>query len=205
MGLGIDVNNEELRRKLDELKQVCINTVSAEIRQIDKDYGVKFSGEDIKNLLSANHNIGRPDIARLCIKYGYAKSVQEAFDKYLIEAHEKVKEFRKNLTYQECINFILDSSGIPILAHPKSLKLCDKELLVLIRDMINSGLRGIEVFHSSHSKSEVDFYSFIANKFGLLVSGGSDYHGSIVKPDILLGTGKNNNLCIRKLSVLNHL
>lgn len=55
--------------------------------------------------------------------------------------------------------------------------------------MISYGLKGIEVFHSSHSKEEMGYYLEIANKYNLLVSGGSDFHGESVKPDIELGTG----------------
>ena len=71
--------------------------------------------------------------------------------------------------------------------------------------MISCGLKGIEVYHSSHSKEEMDYYLKIANKYDLLISGGSDFHGKSVKPDIELGTGKNNNIRIKKLSLLDKL
>lgn len=203
LGYGIDIENAKLNEKLYELKQVCVNTVKAIINQIDIDYGIRFSEEDVQALISANHNIGRPDVARLCIKYEYVNSVSEAFDKYLTEAHRKIKAFRKNLSYQECIELILNSGGIPVLAHPKTLLLDDKELLVLLRELIHLGLKGIEVYHSSHSKEEMDEYLKIAQDYNLLISGGSDYHGPLVKPDINLGTGIDNNLNIRKLSILN--
>ena len=57
--------------------------------------------------------------------------------------------------------------------------------------MIQLGLQGIEVYHSSHSKKEMDYYLEIANKYGLLISGGSDFHGS-KKPDVEIGVGKGN-------------
>ena len=71
--------------------------------------------------------------------------------------------------------------------------------------MISCGLKGIEVYHSSHSKEDMQFFLEIANEYNLLISGGSDYHGNSVKPDIELGTGKNNNIKIKKLSLLNKL
>lgn len=91
------------------------------------------------------------------------------------------------------------------MAHPKSLELTEKELLILLKNMINCGLKGIEVFHSSHTPLEIKKYMEIAQKYDLLVSGGSDYHGSTVKPEIELGTGINNNLNIKKLSLLDEL
>ena len=205
LGYGIDINNELLNKKMIELRDISISATLAILDQIKKDYNIIFSDEDIFNLINANHNIGRPDLAKLCIKYGYAKSVDDAFNKYLIDAHNKTRKTGKGLKYQECLELIHNSGGIPVLAHPKTLKLSEKEFLILLKNMINNGLQGIEVYHSSHSKEEIAYYLEIARRFNLLVSGGSDYHGKSVKPDIELGTGKQNNLKIKKLSILDKL
>ena len=205
LGYGIDLNNKALNKKMIDLKDNSINSVLSIMEQIKRDYGIKFSYKDIKELVNANHNLGRPDLAKLCIKYGYANTVQDAFDKYLIDAYNKTRKTGKGLQYQECLELIANSGGIPVLAHPKSLELSEKEFLILLKDMIRCGLRGIEVYHSSHTKEEMKYYLEIANKYGLLISGGSDYHGKTVKPDIELGTGKNNNIKIKKLSILNNL
>lgn len=205
LGYDIDINNDSLNKKMDELKDNSINSVLSIMEQIKRDYGIIFRYQDIKELVNSNHNLGRVDLAKLCIKYGYAKSVRDAFDKYLIDAHNKTRTTRKSLLYEECIDLILQSNGIPVLAHPKSLGLSEKEFLILLKELINSGLKGIEVYHSSHTKDEMKFYLEIANKYNLLISGGSDYHGPSVKPDIELGTGKNNNLKIRSLSLLEEI
>lgn len=205
LGYGIDLNNEALNKKLLEIKDNSINSFLSIMEQIKRDYGIRFSYEDIKTLVNANHNLGRPDLAKLCVKYGYASTVQEAFDKYLIEAHNKTRQTSKKLPYQECLELITKSGGIPILAHPKTLELSEKELLILLKEMISYGLKGIEVYHSSHSQEEMSYYLEIASKYDLLISGGSDFHGKTVKPDIELGTGKNNNIRIKKLSLLDKL
>lgn len=205
LGLGINPYNEELNYELDKLKEVSLNSVSAIIRQIDKDYGIKLPIKDVDELLSSTHNIGRPDIAKLLIKYGYVKNVGEAFDKYLVDAYNKTREYRKLLTYKRCIEVINESNGIPVLAHPKSLKLNNKELYVLLKEMINVGLKGIEAYHSSHEKVEMEIYNEMAKDLNLLVSGGSDYHGPIVKPDIELGSGRKDNLNIKRLTIMNYL
>jgi len=205
LGYGIDLENKDLNDKMYELRDNSLNHVLSLMEQIKKDYGIRFKYEDIKELVNANHNLGRPDLAKLCIKYGYASSVQDAFDKYLIDANTKILGHNKGLTYEEAIILIKNSNGIPVIAHPKSLELEEKDLLELLKDMINCGLKGIEVYHSSHSKEEMDYYLKIANKFNLLISGGSDYHGKLVKPDIELGTGKNNNIKIKKLSLVDNL
>ena len=205
LGFGIDKDNKELNKKLIELKDNSINSVLSVIEQLKKDYNIYFTYEELKELVNYNHNLGRPDLARLLIRKGYVKTVQEAFDKYLIDAHNKIKGRRKGIDYHECIDLILKSNGIPVLAHPKTLKLNDKDLLYLLKDMIKSGLIGIEVYHSSHSKEEMNKYLKLANELNLLISGGSDYHGINTKPDIKLGYGKNNNLKIKELSVLNKI
>ena len=204
LGYGIDLNNEELNNKMIELRDNSINSILSLYEQIKKDYGIRFTYKDIKDLVNANHNLGRPDIAKLLIKYNYVKTIEEAFDKYLNDSYSKVRCSNKGLNYKECIDLINNSGGISVLAHPKTLKLNEKEFLILLKDMINCGLKGIEVFHSIHTKQEINYYLEIAKKYNLLVSGGSDYHGKVVKPDIELGSGKKN-LKIKNLSILNKL
>lgn len=205
LGYNIDINNKELNDKLIELRLNSLYSVLSLLVQIKNDYNIRFSYEEIENLINTNSNLGRPDIAKLCVKNGYSTSVQDAFDKYLIEAYKKTRTSNKGISYQECIELIINSGGIPVLAHPKTLKLDDKELLCLLKDMINYGLQGIEVYHSSHTKEETLKYLELANELNLLISGGSDYHGPKTKPDIEIGTGKNNNLKIKELSLLNKL
>ena len=205
LGYGFDINDENLNAKMSELRDNSVNSVLAIYDQIRRDYGIRFTYEDLKELINANHNLGRPDLAKLCMKYGFADSVQDAFDKYLIEAHQKTRQSNKGLYYEECLDLISKSGGIPVLAHPKSLELSNEEFEKLLKDMIKCGLQGIEVYHSSHSKEEMEYYLSIANKYNLLVSGGSDYHGKGVKPDIKLGTGDHNNIRIRSLSLVDEL
>ena len=205
LGYGIDLNNKALNKKMVDLRDNSINSVLSIMEQIKRDYGIRFSYEDIRELVNANHNLGRPDLAKLCVKYGYATTSQDAFDKYLIDAYNKTRQTSKGLQYQECLELITNSGGIPVLAHPKSLELSEKEFLILLKEMISCGLKGIEVYHSSHSKEEMDYYLEIANQYGLLISGGSDFHGKTIKPDIELGTGKDNNIRIKRLSLLDKL
>lgn len=205
LGYDIDINDVNINKEMEQIKDNSINSVLSIMEQIKRDYGIVFGYSDIKELVNSNHNLGRPDLAKLCVKYGYASSIQDAFDKYLIEAYNKTRSTSKGLSYQECIELILQSKGIPILAHPKSLELPEKEFLILLKEMINSGLKGIEVYHSSHTEEEIKYYLEIANRYDLLISGGSDYHGKTIKPDIELGTGKNNEIRIKKLSLLDKL
>jgi len=203
LGYNIDANSNELNEKMNELRNNSLYSVLSLIIQIRNDYNIAFDYFDIKDLVNSTRNLGRPEIAKLCVKYGYATDVQDAFDKYLIDSYEKIKRNNKGLSYKECISLILKSGGIPILAHPKTLKLDKNELTSLIKEMVDYGLKGIEVYHSSHTIEDIHEYLDIANKFNLLISGGSDYHGPIVKPKIHLGKVANNKLFLTNFLLSN--
>lgn len=205
LGYDFDINSEVLNNKLLDIRNNSISSFLSIIEQLKKDYNIIFAQEEIDYLIKVKNNLGRPDIARLLMKYGYVKTVAEAFDKYLIAAHNKVRGKTKGLSYEESIDLILKSGGIPVLAHPKTLELDHENLEILLKDMINCGLQGIEVYHSIHTKEEMNFYLKLANKYNLLISGGSDYHGRIVKPEIEIGTGQNNNLKIKQLSLVDEI
>ena len=205
LGYDLDLDSPILNKKMSQLRDISINSVLSVMEQIKRDYNIRFSYEDIRELVNANHNLGRPDLAKLCIKYGYANTVQEAFDKYLNPSYKKVRSLGKGLYCEECIDLILKSNGIPVLAHPKQLKMDKRDFLVLLKYLIEQGLKGIEVYHSSHTEEDMEYYLNVANEYGLLISGGSDYHGKTVKPDIELGTGKNNNIKIKQLSLVDEI
>lgn len=201
LGYNIDIYNNELNQKIKELKNNSFYSVLAMIVQLKKDYGITFTTEEILEILNSKGNIGRPDIAKLFVKYSYTSSVKEAFDKYLIPANKKISSIKKGITYNECINLIKNAGGIAVLAHPKTLKCTSKELEKIIIELKKSGIEGIEVYHSIHKPEEIEQYLDLANKYNLLVSGGSDYHGPLIKPNIELATGVNNNIKIKKLTI----
>ena len=93
LGLDIDINNKELNDAMTTLKNSSTNRTLSIMEQIKRDYNIIFSHEDIKELINSNHNLGRPDLAKLCVKYGYAESVPDAFQKYLIDASLLYHEF----------------------------------------------------------------------------------------------------------------
>lgn len=201
LGYGIDIKSKELNEFISGLRNHSVNAVLLILEQLKKDYNIVFSNSDIDNLLASNRDIGRPDIAKLLIKYNYVKNMKEAFDKYLIESYRKTSKYRSGVSYHECIKIIKQNKGIPVIAHPKTLLLEKRQLVNLLKNMIADGLMGIEVYHSNFSEEESNEYKQLARDLGLYMSGGSDYHGSFSKPDIEVGIGKNN-LCIEDLPIL---
>jgi predicted metal-dependent phosphoesterase TrpH len=205
LGYGINIHDPKLNDKLLELHDNSINSVLAYAYQLEKDYGISFSKEDVDEIITSKRNIGRPDLAVLCVKYGYADSVDDAFNKYLRSVYKKIRGDNPGINFEECLSIIKKSGGISVIAHPHSLELNNLQLLRLLRDMISCGLDGIEVYHPHHTDNQTQDYMELAENLNLLYSGGSDFHGSIAKPDVEIGTGINNNICIKKLTLLNHL
>lgn len=138
--------------------------------------------------------ITRAHFAKYLIDNHYVKTQAEAFERYLgYDAPCFVA--REYMQPEKAISLILQSGGIPVLAHPLLYKLPPKELEALLDRLKSAGLKGLEVFYSSNTSFDESIVYGLANRFGLLMTGGTDFHGSN-KPNLYLGTGRNNNLNI---------
>ena len=80
LGYGIDIYNETLNKKLNDIKSNCINKVLSILEVLKNDYNITFSYEDIKSLINVNHNLGRVDVAHLLVKNGLVQNIPEAFE-----------------------------------------------------------------------------------------------------------------------------
>ena len=125
--------------------------------------------------LRANGSVGRAVIAREMVRLGYCKDVPEAFDKYLGTGKSCFVNTRR-LTPVEAIRFTLRFGGIPVLAHPKQLRLNPVEFEKFLKPLVLSGLGGIEANYFTHNSTERKFYTKMAKKYKLIVTGGSDFH-----------------------------
>ena len=125
-----------------------------------------------------------------------AEKVQDAFEKYLTTPEFYAKVERPKPTPEEGIGVIQNAGGVAVLAHPHQLKLENNALEAMVVRLKAAGLQGIEAYYSRHTPSQTQFYLHLAEKYDLLYTCGSDYHGPVIKPDIALGTGISNNLGI---------
>lgn len=136
---------------------------------------------------------GRPHFARILLEKGYVKTMQEAFDRFLAESGKAYVE-REEVPLEEGVARMIASGGVPVLAHPVRLnRRTAEEETAWITAAKEMGVAGLEVRHSDHEPHAVARYTALADKLGLIPTGGSDYHGTY-KPDIRLGTGKRNNV-----------
>lgn len=124
--------------------------------------------------------ISRLHIARCMVQRGYVSSIDEAFEEWLNPGKPAYVR-RVKVSPFEIIGLILDAGGIPVFAHPLLSKRDD-----LIPRMVDAGLMGIEVYHTSHNETAVQYYTEVARQFDLLITGGSDCHGE-AKGELLMG------------------
>lgn len=134
---------------------------------------------------------GRPHFAQIMVEKGYVSSLRQAFDDYLDES-AKGYVFRREPTFAEGVAKVREAGGIASLAHPVRVK---GDVPKLMPELCDSGLNAIEAYHSDHTASDVEAYLELARKYGLQVTGGSDFHGE-AKPGVRLGTGCDGNLKI---------
>jgi predicted metal-dependent phosphoesterase TrpH len=188
VGLFLDTSCTKLREGLDWLRRKREER-TPRILGILNEHGVHITEEEVMEK-AGGASVGRPHMARLMVEKGYVDSLQEAFDRYLKKGAVAYAP-KEKFPLEKALSMILAAGGLPILAHPYSLKLDDAALEELLITMKGMGLAGIEAQYSNHDQEHTSLYADLAGKLDLIVSGGSDFHGEN-KPDIRLGTGKGN-------------
>ena len=128
----------------------------------------------------------RPHLARVLVEMGRARDVRDAFYKYLLPGRAGYVP-RQKLTVPEAIHLLRECGAAPVIAHPGQNKGAAFWLSDRLAAMKQEGLMGLEVYHMAHTQAECQAFDRIARKLGLLVTGGSDYHGSVKQ--IELGDG----------------
>lgn len=196
VGVNIDLENEQLNKELRTLKEDGLYNVMLYIEILKKDFNIFIPQQEIEALYKIPGNVGRPQLALLLIKLGYCKNIEECFQKYLIHAYDKVRTVKRGITAEQGIELITNAGGVPIIAHPNSLKLAYQELKDYIIYLKTIGLQGLETEHPNLSMEERYVYHEFCKELDLLESGGTDYHGIDIKPDIEIGSGRNGNIYI---------
>lgn len=133
--------------------------------------------------------VNRAVIAAYMVRQGYCSSVKEAFSQWLSSQRGFYRE-PKRLDVFDVLRFIKSIGAVAVLAHP-FLNLDEQALRQFLPKAVENGLDAMEVFYSKFSPEQIALACRFAEEFGLLKSGGSDFHGAN-KPDTFLGTGKGN-------------
>lgn len=149
-----------------------------------REKGVPVPLEEVEEIAGGGI-IARPHFAQAMVRRGYVQNNQEAFDRYLdTEDYARIERIKP--AARECIETIRAAGGRAALAHPYQVRLEDGALEALVRELAGYGLEALECFYPRHTEAQTAFYLRLANTYGLRVTGGSDFHGERVKPDIAL-------------------
>ncbi len=189
LGYFINIYNKGLKQLLDDTREGRVNRAKEIIAKLNS-LGINIYYEEV---MEEGISIGRPHIAKTLVSKGYANSTKEAFQQYLIKG-KPAYVTRYKVNYKDALKLIINSNGVPILAHPGEIYkgIYNEEL---IREFKVYGLKGIEVFHPSHSLKQTNDYYNLAKKYSLLITGGSDCHGSLSETEAIIGTyGIDENL-----------
>ena len=189
LGYDFDVTHGELNRSLGILQNARKNRNPKIIERLNH-MGFEITLDDVR-CEAEPCQLGRPHIARAMVRKKMAGSINEAFDRYLGKGQPAyVDKYR--MPHDEAIAAIRAAGGVAVLAHPVLLNLPDAAATeALVRELHALGLQGLEVYYPQHSPAQTACYRDLARRLGLLMTGGSDFHGAI-NPDIQIGVGKGD-------------
>ena len=185
LGYFMDVNNSEFQELLKTQQQARVDQTTQIVDLLNKKAGIRVKYEDIKSLVAQGGSIGRPHIARAIVSAGGVANVMEAYAKYINDS-SPVYVTRNTVSPHDAVEIINDAGGIPVFAHPIDVDISEK----LTKELVSYGLRGIEAYHRKHSPAVVEYFSSLAEKYGLIITGGSDFHAPSVNHGAIL-MGKN--------------
>ena len=194
LGYGFDPENQAILNVIGLGQRFRMRKLTARLDFLHTTFGFDFPEEEIHRLMELD-NPGKPHIANLMVKYGYADSIREAIENYINRVHFS----DEYVSPEEGIQGILQSGGIPVLAHPafgsgEELIIGD-EMDERLRYLTGFGLQGLEAFYSGFSPKLQAETLFFADKYGLYTTAGSDYHGK----NKLVILGDNNLDLVREI------
>ena len=180
LGYFIDYTNRELQVTLERMRHSRQERAQGMIAKL-KNLGMHIEWQRVQEIAGTG-SIGRPHIAQAMLEKGYVASPKEAFTKYLSRSGPAYVE-REKITPVETVEIILRANGLPVLAHP--LTISDLETMVI--ELKAAGLVGIEAYYNNYTTEEINGLVSLANKYNLITSGGSDYHGLDAGTDTMIG------------------
>jgi predicted metal-dependent phosphoesterase TrpH len=185
LGYFIDHACPELLNKVDTVRE------GREVRNVEilkrlNKLGYRLMWSDVEEQ-AGKDVVGRPHFAEALVVLGHVKSRKAAFDMLLAKGRPAYVE-RYRYTASECIELIRRAGGVSVLAHPATIYMPEDQLKALVRELREQGLGGIEAYYAEHHPENIARFRGWAEEFGLICTGGTDFHGGNT-PDLKLGTG----------------
>jgi len=177
LGYGYDPEAEPIRALVARGHAYRMKKLGRRLTFLEQEFGIVFPEDAVKELY-AMHNPGKPHIGSLLVRYGFAETIGQAIAEYLNRLHERTDY----IPPEDAISAILESGGIPVLAHPAfgsgSQMIRGTEMAQRLQRLTGFGLAGMECFYSCFSEEIRREMLAFADQFGLYVTAGSDYHGT---------------------------
>jgi predicted metal-dependent phosphoesterase TrpH len=162
------------------------NERNEKMAELMREMGLPVTMDDVRAEAGDGDVIARPHFAAAFVKKGVVATYQEAFDKYLATG-KPLYQPKEVLTPADAIALIHQAGGLAVMAHPKLVPLAPDALAQRVADLVeNAGMDGLECYYSQHSPEETERFLAIAERHNLVVTGGSDFHGT-PKPHVVLG------------------
>ncbi len=180
LGYFIDYNDGELVARLERMRNSRLERAQAMVAKL-RDLGVNIDWPRVQEI-AGKGSVGRPHLAQAMLEKGYIGSLKEAFSSYIGRGGPAYVERRK-LVPAAAVELILRVKGLPVLAHP--LTVSDLEALVVKLKAV--GLVGIEAYYKDYSADDVGKLLMLAERYNLVATGGSDYHGLDTEIEIMIG------------------
>jgi len=188
LGYFLDYQDFTFQTRIRRLQSTRVQRVQDILHRLEH-CGISLSLQDVQRLAGIG-SIGRPHIAKALIDRGFVTTFREAFEKYL-GVRGKAYVPREIPEVSEILAWIREAGGLAILAHPFWEGYRQEDINPACQRLVEKGLQGLEVFYGTFSVKQISFNLHLAKRFDLLVSGGSDFHGTY-KPDIAIGKGKGS-------------
>jgi predicted metal-dependent phosphoesterase TrpH len=173
LGYYIDPENESLKEVIRNHRQSRVTQIQEMAMKLKTKGRINIRYEDITKHANSEGSLGRPHVARAIVEKGGAHTISQAFSRFL-SPHCETYVRRKTMTPHEAVEAIHDSGGIAVIAHPGESETTE----VLAQELMNYGLRGLEAYHRSHSPALIEHHCTLAERLGLIVTGGTDFHGT---------------------------
>jgi predicted metal-dependent phosphoesterase TrpH len=170
LGYFIDYNSRELAERLEHFRDSRLERARKMVAKLDR-LGVHLDWRRIEEI-AGESVMGRPHIARAMLEKGYIDDFKQAFTDYIGRDGPAYVE-REKLTPAEAVELIIRARGLAVLAHPFTVG----EPEALVTELKSAGLAGIETYYNGYSDEEKDRLLAMAQKYNLIATGGSDYHG----------------------------
>jgi predicted metal-dependent phosphoesterase TrpH len=180
LGYFIDYTHPELLATLSSMRESRQERAQKMLAKL-KGMGITLEWSRVKEIASTEA-IGRPHIAQAMLEKGYITSLKEAFTKYIGRDGPAYVE-RTKVTPVEAVQLILRANGLPVLAH--ALTISEPEPMIV--ELKANGLVGLEAYYDGYSAAEVSRLVSLAEKYGLITTGGSDYHGLDDNTETMIG------------------